>query len=98
MLPLLDCLLIRLDVDVTSAPDGHSLDEDTLFLGLLNISDHVEPSAHVELLSLDLLEHMIYVDVCDDVWSGRGVVVLESQSRSLYGIFIDAAEDQYAPL
>jgi hypothetical protein len=98
LLPLLNRLLIRLHIDVASAPDGHSLDEDTFFFPLLNISHHVEPSANVKLLSLDLLEHMVCVDICDNMWGGRGVVVLQAQSRGLDGIFIDAAGDQHTPL
>jgi hypothetical protein len=67
LFPLLDCLLIHLQVDIASIPDSHSLHEHTLLLALLNIADHVEPSTHVEFMALDPLKNMYNVDICDDM-------------------------------
>lgn len=87
----LDGLLIHLEVDVASVPDGDSLYEDTLLLPALNIADDIEPCPHVYVEFLNSLEHMFDIEIRDDGRIRYRIVVLEPQCRGLSDVLIDAA-------
>ncbi len=66
--PLLNRLLISIQINITSIPHRNSLDKHTLLLSLLNITHDVDPRAHFHLISLDALKNMLDVHVGYD-WS-----------------------------
>lgn len=91
-LSLSDGLKISIGVDVSSIPDRDGLYKDALLLPRLDIAQHVDPSANIDVIVLHVLENVFNVDIDYLGLTGSRIPMLKPQDGRLDNVLIDAAE------